>query len=309
MKNRAGFFPFILLLALLPVAAGYTRTYKAESLSEEPIPDCGECHQEVYASWELSKHHNGLGCINCHEGITGGDGDDEIEGHQSEGEPQSCIACHTTGFEPALGQWENNTIHCTACHSPFPSNHPEDLPPTNRSEELCGRCHTHDREEWDSSRHSQVGVVCIDCHSQHQTSLRQGGVSAQCANCHGVDSAGFAHSEHAASGLTCANCHMAPTAEAGIGGNAEPDHAFTVEVSTCASCHQFLMHTATEIPDNPFFPYGGAPNNSANTKDPNDPYLNSLALIALAGAVGLGIGLIAYPSLARRYQRYRDKDK
>jgi hypothetical protein len=206
------------------------------------LPDCRECHWEVYITWEESAHGQGLSCGQCH---LGNQRDNHARtGHGAQGSPQQCMGCHTTGYDPKNDTWSEPNVHCTACHNPPNPNHPKEPMPTDRSEALCGSCHIQARFEWQNSQHGQAGVTCVNCHNQHRTSLKAGrdNISEQCATCHETREDGFSSSIHATHGLSCGDCHLAPL-ENQIGeGNAKRNHTFTVDIGVCMNCHKTQMH-------------------------------------------------------------------
>lgn len=293
---------------------------KQDNPPEEVIVDCRECHWDVYLNWEQSAHGQGLSCGQCH---LGDQENHAHKGHGAQGGAQACMSCHTTGYDPRTDTWEEDNVHCTACHKPVAPDHPDTPMPTDRSEELCGTCHIQANFEWQVSPHGQAGVVCVSCHSQHTTSLKSGNVSAQCANCHETYAEGFSHSIHYKEGLSCANCHLAPL-EGPVGeGNAKRSHTFDVDVKTCVSCHKEGLHNAMDpAKSSPHFtfqselsdPTEAMVSSVTNKVSPQAPTLNLSGFVALGGLMlGLGIGgfivglaIVILPWLNRWYRRVRE---
>ena len=210
------------------------------------------------------------------------------------------MSCHTTGYNPLTDTWQEDNVHCTACHNPVPPEHPDKPAPINRSEELCGQCHIQALFEWKVSKHGQVGVTCVNCHNQHRTSLKSesNDVIEQCATCHQGRTADFANSVHARQGLSCGNCHLA-LIEGPLGkGSAKHDHAFEVDLTTCVSCHKDQMHNGTTTTETkpsailmvaePLDPMASAIN-SRVCADPEPP--NPYGFMLIAGFICLGIGM------------------
>jgi len=62
-----------------------------------------------------------------------------------------CAGCHTTGFDPASGQWAENGVQCEACHGPgeehvaLAGNRAKIVNPAmlafDEQTDICGQCH------------------------------------------------------------------------------------------------------------------------------------------------------------------------
>ncbi len=302
---------FAALLAATMAGAGSARQQPPPA-TPSPIEDCGECHWEVYSSWRQSAHGQGLSCGQCH--LSQQQDGHAREGHGAQSGPKACMSCHTTGYDPDTDTWQEDNVHCTACHSPVPGTHPDDPAPIDRSADLCGKCHIEARFEWDASRHGEVGVTCVSCHSQHATGLRAKSISEECASCHGERVAGFAHSEHSEQGLSCADCHLAPL-EGPIGeGSAKRNHTFTVELKTCTACHSYGLHHAMNTPTpiaaalvEPPGPLDPMTTNVSMEVSAEPQSVNPLTLAAAVGAFSLILGLILAPRLDWFYRLVRGK--
>lgn len=125
----------LVVLAAVTVATGVV-----SSRAQQPPPaaaagyawaeSCKSCHQDVYASWEKTKHANAL------ERLSGAE------------QQQECINCHTTGGAGKLevdGKFVNRGVQCEACHGPS-AEHVAD--PTKRGRmtktpppSACEACH------------------------------------------------------------------------------------------------------------------------------------------------------------------------
>lgn len=306
------FFAFLLFVVS-------TTIVQASEPGQDPTPDpsktnCSTCHGDVYAIWEQSAHGQGLSCGECH--LT--DEEEHIrQGHATLGDLQNCMDCHTTGYNEETDTWEEDNVHCTACHSPAPDNHPfDDVMPTNRSEELCGQCHIQAHFEWQTSKHGAVGVACVSCHNQHATGLRAEDVSEQCANCHGSRVEGFSHSEHSGEGLTCADCHLTPLEGPVSEGSAKRDHSFHVEVTVCTSCHAYQLHDGAETPEAevsiPLSPPGELDSMASTITEgvcAEPASVNPLGLAAATGLASLVVGLIVAPWARQQFNRKNGKGR
>ena len=216
---------------------------EADSLSD--LPDCRECHWDIYLIWEESTHGKGLSCSECHLAVSE-ENNHARSGHGAQdGGSTECMTCHTTGYNVETDTWSEGNIHCTACHSPIPPTHPEEPAPTNRSSDLCGQCHIQANFEWQVSTHGLSNVSCVDCHNQHRASLKTptNDIENQCASCHQTLEAGFTRSMHAEEGISCADCHLAPLGNVSLaGGNARLNHTFEVDINACMQCHLETLH-------------------------------------------------------------------
>ena len=216
---------------------------------ESDLSDCRECHWDIFLIWEDSSHGKGLSCSQCHLAVSEEDNHARSGHGAQEGGSQECMDCHTTGYDVETDTWEEDNIHCTACHSPMPPRHPDDPAPTDRSADLCGECHIQANFEWQISVHGLKNVSCVDCHNQHRTTLKSPVVeiAKQCAVCHETLEEDFSMSLHAGQGISCADCHLAPLENQSLGrGNARLNHTFEVDISACLQCHYDMLHDPEE---------------------------------------------------------------
>lgn len=127
-----------LVTGLVVLAAVTLATGVVSSRPQTPAPagyawadSCKSCHQEVYASWEKTKHANAVErlsgaeqqqeCINCH--TTGGVGKVEVDGKFVNRGVQ-CEACHGAAAEHVADPTKRGTMRktpgssaCEACHN------------------------------------------------------------------------------------------------------------------------------------------------------------------------------------------------
>ncbi|MEN8172572.1 MAG: cytochrome c3 family protein [Chloroflexota bacterium] len=287
--------------------------------AHDDLPDCRECHWDIYLIWEESSHGKGLSCGQCHLAAS------EEENHARSGHgaqgggSQECMACHTTGYDSETDTWVEGDIHCTSCHNPIDSNHPDVPAPINRSADLCGQCHIQANFEWQVSTHGMAGVSCIDCHNQHRASLKAGSedISDQCAACHESRESGYATSMHAGEGLSCASCHLAPLENNPLGrGNAKLNHTFNVDISVCMQCHGENLHAPVlngQEEDDHHSTEGRAIDAMASIIDADvtaaPPSLNPNGFLAFATVFGTGVGGGAVIGIARFIQKSRGRKK
>jgi len=263
--------------------------------------DCAACHQEFVASWQNSKHGNATT-----------DPTFQLEWEKA-GKPGECMECHTTGYNPATGTWEADGITCLACHNPVPANHPAEPMGSDRSAELCGKCHTETFFQWQVSQHRNNKLDCYGCHDPHATSLKAPSPAALCASCHRDRSANYTHTSHSEQGLDCADCHLSDLNGASGQGHGVKDHSFFVSLTTCNNCHVYQMHDPVTVHmDEPTpEPVDGI---AAITEVPvshNPVPVSPMGFTALSGLIGVALGVIIAPWIERlqRQKRFEDDEE
>jgi predicted CXXCH cytochrome family protein len=214
------------------------------------------------------------------------------------------MTCHTTGYDPDAGTWDQTGVGCSVCHDPSITNHPIEPMASDRSAELCGECHTETFFEWQVSGHRQEDLDCVGCHDPHGTELKSYDASTLCATCHRTRASNFAHTAHSEQGLTCADCHLGPLAGDPGEGHAVRDHSFDVRLTTCNVCHAYQMHDPVEVHPEPNIPNTEEAFASAEMvaiRDEPGPF-NPIGFAILAGLVGMAAGMILTPWLERWYR-------
>ncbi|MGD2156301.1 MAG: cytochrome c3 family protein [Anaerolineales bacterium] len=290
---------FRLMIGLL-FALPFGMVTVAWAQTEPPPPsdgelNCQECHPAFVNSWQNSSH-----------GQATTDPAFE-EAWLAQGEPQECLPCHTTGYDFASNSWEKDGIACEACHSPYPSNHPLQPMPSDRSSALCGECHTETYFEWQVSGHRETNLDCVDCHGQHSTTLKAEDASALCASCHRERASNFAHTAHSQEGLSCADCHL-DILDSELGeGHAMRDHSFNVKLSTCNACHEYHMHDPATVhtdqgePEQPEAVELVSAEAAGVSLDPEP--VSPIYYALLSALIGMAFGLLVAPWIERWYRR------
>ena len=204
---------------------------------ESPDPDSGECigcHEGLRTYWDQSSHAQAF--------------EDEVfqSAWQEQGKPQECLACHTTGYDPATGTYLAEGVDCIACHNPIPSDHPDQYVPTDVSSRQCGTCHVETFSEWEQSNHAQEDMACGQCHNPHTADLRVDNTQVLCQTCHEDQSHYYSFTGHASKGLLCTDCHLNVDETAAGEGHGSRQHTFQVDLHTCNQCHEADMHSAVE---------------------------------------------------------------
>jgi len=198
---------------------------------------CAACHSGIVEVWQDTLHARAFSSPIFQRDWT------EL------GKKTTCLACHTTGYDPDTGSYVQEGVSCESCHGPFISSHPADPMPVEANAEVCATCHKTTTDEWRASKHSQAGIQCESCHTPHSQTRKAATVSELCLNCHKENSSSFTHGTHAQSGLECSNCHMysKPRIADPIEGLVATGHTFSVGSDACIGCHQDTVHSRDEI--------------------------------------------------------------
>jgi predicted CXXCH cytochrome family protein len=296
------------LIFALPLAFVTFALAQADGVAQDATPaapECQECHGQYQKAWETGAHGQALS--------------DPIfqEEWAAQGQPQECLGCHTTGFDPATGTYAAEGVTCAACHTPVASNHPLAPAFMSRSANLCGDCHRDTEFEWQNSRHGESDLTCISCHDPHATEIRAEDTSSLCADCHGTRVAAFAHSNHAAQGLTCTDCHISPTESQPGMGNSQHSHSFEVDLNTCTQCHEYEIHNPAAAMllsgDGTSTSPTPPPSDSMNSGHPGtvsaEPKpVNPVGFALFAGLIGMAVGLVLAPWMERGFRRLTHSD-
>lgn len=302
---RKEFIGLCLALALLLLTAAASEASPPRQDGEGVEEECQSCHGEIHDEWEDGMH---------------GQAASDVEFQQEwkkEGSPTECMACHTTGFDPATGDWEADGIDCIVCHDYEGVDHPEKIIPTADTAESCGTCHEETFAEWEKSMHGDEALDCANCHNPHTTNLRAEDSQTLCKTCHNEESHFYDFTAHADEGLLCTDCHLRVSdAMMGIGeGHSQRVHTFQVDLRSCTQCHGEEMHypvrDAMHLPGEDDVVEGGVADVSgpveqvealARTPDDANPFTYLLAIV-----VGLGVGITISPAIDGLYRRLRNE--
>lgn len=209
------------------LAASEPLSVTASAEGYESPQRCRECHEETYQAWSHTSHANALF-------------DPIVRTYmQTIEEPGECFACHTTGYNTNSGQFILAGVTCEACHGPYRSQHPQESMAIATSPDFCGSCHPSTRSEWESSRHGQVGVICVDCHEVHtQTTYTEAVEQILCDRCHQADTQNEVHQQHAGAAIHCIDCHLDRSHRTiPINGEISTGHSFAATGGNCSMCH------------------------------------------------------------------------
>lgn len=207
-----------------------------------PPPDCAECHLDVVASWQDSIHAQAYH-----------DPEFQTAWQEQKSKPE-CLSCHTTGFVPRTGGYDQPGVTCAACHGQTPANHPPETVAVDPGVNVCADCHPTTFNEWQVSLHGEQQLACTTCHTPHDQKVRFDTSTALCLNCHTEARDDYAHVSHPEQ--QCVECHWylaADETEHIMTGNLLPTgHDSQVETHTCVDCHANLPENAlTATPASP----------------------------------------------------------
>lgn len=220
-----------------PAAAAPIQAPEAQATTYAGSKLCAECHEEIVTLWQGTRHANAFSSPIFQK--------DWVD----LGSAASCLACHTTGFDPRSGVYFEEGVSCESCHGAFQPGHPLQQMPIEPDAELCSTCHKQTTDEWKASPHQAAEIQCKSCHDPHAQLPKAATVTELCSNCHKERGDTFAHGTHANSGLECSNCHMftKPRTEDPIEGLVPTGHTFSVGSDACIGCHQDTVHTRDTI--------------------------------------------------------------
>ncbi len=240
-KRIAGSALAVALLAAVLVFLAAPTSAQAAPLRQDATPapnaqECTGCHEGLRGYWEDSAH--GFALIDP----------DFQKAWMEEGSPKECLACHTTGYDPETGTFDEGGVGCLVCHSPVPSNHPDSYMPTDVSSRLCGNCHIDTFNEWEISAHGEQGMTCNQCHNPHTAKLKVSHSQELCNSCHNTEGHYYSFTGHAAEGLLCTDCHLriSDSPEAGTRGHGARSHTFQIDLESCNDCHLSDMHAEVD---------------------------------------------------------------
>lgn len=242
-------FTFVMVFGLslaLGLAVSLANPEKAQAASAPSLPAqaggyagssaCAGCHKDVHDTWSGTLHSQAFSSPIFQEDWA------------KQGTNNSCLECHTTGFDPSSGKYAEEGVTCEACHGPLQQGHPEKPMPITPDASLCARCHKTTTDEWKASKHGQVGINCQACHNPHSQKPKAASVAELCSNCHKDTGTSFTHGTHSNAGLQCNDCHMAAVSHtSSTGGLFATGHTFSVGSEACINCHKDTVHTRDTI--------------------------------------------------------------
>ena len=292
--------------ATLLIARAQDPTPAAPAPSGQQTPPCVACHTEFANEWKAGPHGQAANDPAF------------LKDWNSQGQPGACLVCHATNYDPATGTWQEDGVACEACHGPMTAGHPKEPMQVDRSPDLCARCHSDTRfdwQDWQGSTHYQRGMNCSTCHDPHSASLkvarpRDGSAqytdaSQLCVTCHNDVSMDFPYSVHQKQGVTCINCHVNHSETSPVDAHAVPDHSFKANLDSCNACHSEQMHSAAEaIGTNP--PAASVPRAQQLQQaglTPHPSPVSPLGYAGLAALIGLAAGMVMAPWLEKWYTK------
>jgi hypothetical protein len=273
-------YTFVMVFALSIAAFNATIGFAQDAT---PQGECQDCHEIVQTHWAEGAHANSV----TSQGFQ--------QAWNDQGQPDTCFACHTTGFDEATGEFEVSSVSCTTCHNPEPKNHPDQVMPTDVSSRLCGQCHLETYSNWTESVHAQEDLACVQCHNPHTNEIRAEDSQALCSACHSEEVHFFEYTSHYEEGLLCVDCHVRVLDQPMGEGHGQREHTFTVDMATCSNCHSDDMH----YPGPDGGQIGGGGDAGLNVSDvsiqtsPNPVSPFGFALVAIL--IGAALGMILSP--------------
>ena len=241
MKMRLNWQLGPVLLAVLLMLVTVQLAQAQDDAPDTPLnppQECQECHLDVASHWQDSAHAHAF--------------DDGVfqEKWLGLGEPTECLACHTTNFQPATGEFDAEGVACEACHGEGTTEHPPAPVPILADTEYCGSCHTTTLGEWHQTGHASEDIGCMDCHDPHSQQPLFAEPDELCINCHKDSMGDYLEDLHVQEGIGCVDCHalVIPPNELPDDGIVPTGHSFTITPATCVACHTDALHAGFSLP-------------------------------------------------------------
>ena len=246
-KTVVAFCTCFAICLILGIAFAYATPATAAPPVQQPTPAAGEsnylgpefcatCHEDIHKEWTATRHAAAFSSPIFQKNWT------------EDPNRNECLQCHTTGYDAETGTFALEGVTCESCHGAFQVGHPKAKMPITPDATLCASCHKTTTNEWQASRHSEIGIQCQACHDPHSQTPKAENVNALCSNCHKDPGQTFTHGTHANSGLQCSDCHMYRNPNTlPIGGLLATGHTFVVGSEACIGCHRDTVHTRDKI--------------------------------------------------------------
>lgn len=199
---------------------------------------CQDCHLDIAQHWESSAHAHAF------------DDDYFQQTWQGLSRPEACLACHTTNYQPATGEYDVEGIACESCHGAVTANHPPEPVEIRADTEYCGQCHTTTLSEWHLTQHATADIGCMDCHDPHSQKALFAVSDDLCINCHQDSMERYLEDLHVTKGIGCVDCHalVIPPDPIPDDGIVPTGHSFTITPATCVACHTDVLHAGFSLP-------------------------------------------------------------
>jgi predicted CXXCH cytochrome family protein len=275
-----------IVIGLLLMTAGLVVAQEPTPLPTPTIPpqDCQSCHLDVAVEWQFTSHAQAY----SNESF-------QTAWFDQRSNP-TCLACHTTSYEPRTETYQQAGVACVACHGDTPLDHPPSQVATIGGE-VCADCHTTTYSEWEQGAHSTADITCISCHDPHQSGLVAENSQALCTSCHEAVEESYSHITHP--DQQCVDCHYHAEAldvDHFVSGNLRPTghqaKAFTV---ACTDCHENLTVSDETLP------IADSHSTATIATVPQDASLPLIQGVLLGG--GLGVTVVAFLIQIRRKRR------
>ncbi len=283
-------YGLLFAVPLMVVTYALAQAASVPQLDASGTQVCATCHPPFQEAWQAGAHGQALE-------------DPAFKiAWKAAGQPEECLVCHVTGYDPATNSWMMDGVACEACHGAMTANHPAEPMRADRTGKLCGDCHSETYFEWQVSSHGEHEMDCADCHDPHTTSLKAENEDVLCASCHQERSENFAHSAHSQQGLGCVDCHLSQLAVSGQEGHSKRDHTFFVSMEACTNCHVGQMHDTANVHQDEVVVEPAVDAMAAVEALPvrAEPVpVSPLGFTVLAGLVGVAVGIVITPLIDR----------
>lgn len=225
---------------------------------------CVDCHKDITEVPHNANVERKVGCVQCHQDLWK---KAQEEGNQDETARLALVIRQIESYmgsvhaKPNIEDQSRTNATCYDCHNAhyiYPRESMERVERRLEIPNVCGVCHTKQKEQYLTSVHGQEvtnnkninAAVCIDCHmttmhdikSPHQESIRVS-ITRNCGNCHAkqlktymgtyhgqVNTLGYGHT------AKCFDCHGSHTI-ARVDSPLSKVHESN-RLETCRTCHK-----------------------------------------------------------------------
>lgn len=223
---------------------------------------CVECHKDITEIPHKDIGRHKVGCVQCHQTLW-----DAANREQKTKEfarlgvvvKQIDSYMHSVHARPNIEDQSRTNATCYNCHDAhyvYPKGSAERTEWRLTVPNVCGKCHTQQRNEYVKSvhgdeviwKHNPKAAICSDCHTPHDigdpgTDPIKLLITANCGSCHGENLKTYLHTYHGqvsqlgyAYTAKCFDCH----GNHGIQRVSDPASAVHPEnrLGTCQKCHK-----------------------------------------------------------------------
>jgi len=224
--DKKSLIPILLLIIVYSI--GFSKVNAVPQEDYVGSVFCNMCHIDQFDEWNQTAHSQAYS-------------DPTFQDQwQAEGSPDTCLSCHTTGYDASTGSLEFEDVGCESCHLPTEENNVD-------TSSTCNSCHSATQFpthiETPEIEHSHIGVDCASCHDPMSLEIRTEAPNGLCLDCHAVDAIEPVAENHGL-GFECLDCHtITSLVDSENENDAGSGHILFPSESTpdCSSCHDVTL--------------------------------------------------------------------